>query len=465
MQTINPIRSITRGLSVLQTPSRLPQGTIARYGYGFPFQVSSTTAAIFANIHCKMARTEDFELGTDVVLFDDLRHLTADRVIPVSRNHEEYNPAAKEMGTMSKQCLVGGFVPLGAKRPDGSPHPHAGTGFGWGMALSYAVDDGDLSKPYPGNFREEKTHIYYELYQFAFDGEKFTVPAVEKLGVNDLLPGQFVYNSPMRTAIADGDDLLSAGVVGAPGSTVQDIMRGEISKCGIFRWRKGENGWRAVEYIPVVEDMMSFEPTLVRDTDGSLLFTVRPAYESPEKRSILVWRSKDGGKSWEKIIHAKNIRFQSPITLNTAADGTPYIVCNHLLSALMDYEEGFMDGSARTTCREMLAVWALNPTRDALHSPHIASFPRYEYGPPPTYSTYSVVNEGDAGQMNKGRDWTSDHPTAMTLRLSDGRWHHLLCYRVLAQAEVQGPIPPTPYSGLHVEEVFSVGEVKPEWNF
>jgi hypothetical protein len=212
-------------------------------------------------------------------------------------------------------------------------------------------------------------------------------------------------------------------------------------------------------------DFVSFEPSLIRDLDGSLLFSLRPGYTADNRRDIIVWRSRDGARSWERIIDVKNIRYQSPITLNRAADGTPYIVCNHYVSALMNYGDEFMDGFMRTTCREMLCLWPLNAERNGLFSPQIVSFPRYQHGPPPVVEGKADSAHADVGQANRGRDWTCDHPSASVVRLADGHWHSLLCHRLLAQAEVQGGLPPTPHSGLCVEEVLSSGPERPEWNF
>ena len=461
------IRGLTRGLCRLQTPPNVPQGQVWRYGLGFPFQVSPTRAAILANIHRKLARTEDFETGSDVIVFDDLQRLTPDRAIPVTRNREEFNPKAGEMAEMVTGVPLGAFVPLGARRPDGSPHPHAGTGFGYSLAIAYARDDGDLSKPYRGCFRNEQSHVYWEMFQFAFDGRTFSITQSERLRFGELLPGHLVLDIPLRMGIADGDDLLAAATVGFPGATDADLMSGsEAHGTGVLRWRRGPRGWRPVAFMPVALDFSCSEPTLIRDVDGSLLFSVRVGYKDPRKHDILVWRSGDSAASWQKIIHVRNVRYQSPTTINQAADGTPYIVCNHWVAALMDYGGSFMDGQGRTTCREMLCLWPLNAARDGLHSPHVVTFPRYEFGPPPVYEGPPPGPEvKDAGALNKGRDWTCDHPNAMTVRLADGEWHNLLCFRRLAQAEVQGGIPPTPYSGLCVEEVFSTGPTRPEWRF
>ena len=458
------IQGTTRGLCRLQTPPNVPRGEVWRYGYGFPFQVSPTQAAIMANIHRKQAPTEDFEIGADVIVFDELRRLIPERAVKISRMHREWNPKANEDSDMIKQCPVGGFIPLGAKRADGSPHPHAGTGFGMGIALSYAIDDGDRSKPYRGCFRGAQSHLYNELQQYAFDGTTFKITRTDHLGIDEVLSGELFLNCPMTMAIPDGDDLLATAAMGRPGATIENVMGEESSITCIIRWRRGENGWRPVSCHPVATEFVSMEPSLIRDVDGSLLCSMRPGYTAPNRRDLLVFRSSDGGKTWQRIIDVKNIRYQSPITLNQAADGTPYIVCNHYVSALMNYQGNYMDGFMRTTSREMLCLWALNAERDGLLSPHILSFPRYQYGRPPTVDRVEQgPNATDIGQTNLGRDWTCDHPTATTVRLADGHWHNVLCHRLLAQAEVQGALPPTPYSGLCVEEVLSSGPERAVW--
>jgi hypothetical protein len=456
-----PIHGVTRGLARLQTPPNTPRGEIWRYGYGFPFQASPTQAVILANIHRKRARVEDFEVGSDAIVFDNTRLLSADRAVEVSRIHREFNPNANEPADMVKQCPVGGFVPLGAKRDNGSPHPHVGTGFGIAMAIAYAVDDGDLSKPYRGVYLGAQSHIYYELLQFAFDGVDFRVTRTDRVGLDQLVPGRLFLNCPMRMAIPDGDDLLAAGVIGLPGSTTQNVMGTEASGSGVVRWRRGTEGWRAVSFHPVAMEFVNFEPSLIRDTDGALLFSVRPGYTAENKRDIVVWRSRDNAASWQQMIHVKSIRYQSPITINQAADGAPYVVCNHFVSAMMNYEGAFTDGFSRITSREMLCLWPLNERRDGLLSPHVVSFPRYHFGPPPV----GIDGASDDGNTIKGRDWTCDHPSAGNVRLADGQWHNLLCHRLLAQAEVQGGIPPTPHSGLCIEEVLTSGPARPEWKF
>ena len=78
---------------------------------------------------------------------------------------------------MVKYPVAGGFVPAGAKRADGSPHPHAGTGFGLSTAQAWPQHDRDLGhnadrigrRAYPG----AQAHEYLELQQLSYDGSRF----------------------------------------------------------------------------------------------------------------------------------------------------------------------------------------------------------------------------------------------------------------------------------------------------
>ncbi len=63
--------------------------------------------------------------------------------------------------------VLGGFVPFGARRPNGAQHPHAGTGFGICTALRFPADAA-------GNFSWTAPCDYsIEVRQFAYDGRHF----------------------------------------------------------------------------------------------------------------------------------------------------------------------------------------------------------------------------------------------------------------------------------------------------
>ena len=196
---------------------------------------------------------------------------------------------------MVKYPIRGGFVPLGARLEDGSPHPHAGSGFGVNMAVAWTADQ---CKEYP---EAEKYH-YVEVYQLAYDGVDFSVTRTDQISVEEMLEGAHLLNPGVCAAIPDGEDLLlpmgEAVVAGA-------------QREGVTRWSREGEGWRPIDFVPVVETPrpdrvyegeawrgtdagLEPEPSLVRDRDGSLLFCARGDGE-PFYNNIRLWRSRDGG--------------------------------------------------------------------------------------------------------------------------------------------------------------------------
>ena len=124
--------------------------------------------------------------------------------------------------------VIGGFIPLGALREDGSAHPHAGTGFGIAQAISFPVDEAGLF-----NWNAERIHRC-EVHQLRFDGERFSAirsapgqeqahPLVGESGWEIIAPG-------ITNAIPDGEDLLQA-VMTRNGA-------GQVS--GVVRWARIE---------------------------------------------------------------------------------------------------------------------------------------------------------------------------------------------------------------------------------
>ena len=68
-----------------------------------------------------------------------------------------------------------GFVPLGAKRHDGTAYPDAGTGFGFSVALCYDLNDQGYFTMY-----QAPVDGRYVVHQFAYDGQAFRVVKTEK---------------------------------------------------------------------------------------------------------------------------------------------------------------------------------------------------------------------------------------------------------------------------------------------
>jgi len=408
------ITGFTKGPAALSIVPNTPPGELWRYGDGGAFQVAPRKAAFFCTIWVEGKDNIDFTNGSDLILFDDLSNIRSDEAIPMSRNE------IGESSVTVKGTVVGGFVPFGAKLTDGSPHPHAGTGFGLAYALRYPLDkDGHY------DYRESKER-WLEFFQFAYDGKAFRVLKQERAEYETLLPGWKIAGQGLPNAIPDGQDLL----------LTMSVKSGEGAVSGVARWRRGAHGWHPISFAPVTGEEAGWgEPSLVRDRDGSLLFSARSS-DDPRfgiAYDAAVWRSTDSGETWEQIIYRKDCRSRSPVSINRAADGTPYIAAN-------------LPSNCRT--REVLCLWPLNADRTDLEEVLIARDCRAEFGFAPS-----------------GSWWRVDHPRSEVLQLTDGAWHNVLIYQIVDNLEIEGDAPMAPQTGHYVEEVFSRGEAIPAWNF
>lgn len=436
--------------------SEAPEGKTWVYQLALPFQLSADKAALFCNVRESGAKGLDYEVGVDVIIFDDLKKSAGLAPIPVTRVHEGKNPNSKPPGKrafMAKYPARGGFVPLGAKRDDGSPFPHAGTGFGLNLAVGWNWDDPDSTAGYPGyrykegppwgtyTFSGAEAYSYFELHQFAYDGTKFEVKSSRRVAGTDLLPGWVFGNGGITNAIPDGDDLL-VGMVGGRKDA-------KVSGSGLMRWRFLEGEWKPVAYTPVPGCEKSYEPSLVRDRDGSLLFLARR-----DGNDILIWRSQDGGTTWTKIIHVGGVVSRAPIVLNRAVDGTPYVAANLYQVFLGPLDKIFPrlkpggPYSLGGGTRNAVYLWPLNNERNGLGIPLKVRDCLEEWGPP-----------------SSGSAWMVDHPIAAPLRLADGRWHNVLVTRIRDFAESIYAAPPTERTGTYLDEIVSRGEPVPVWNF
>jgi len=431
-----------------------PAGKTWLYQLASPIQLSSTHAALFCNIREGMAQGVDFETGNDVLVFGSLAEIGSATPIVANRNHDEPNPNSTPPGkpaTMVRYPIRGGFVPVGAKRPDGSPHPHAGTGFGISLVQAWKkLPPGP--PPYSQNsFADAEAYSDLEVQQYAFDGRTFRVTSSRRCALTDLLQGWRISNGGLTNAVADGDDLLVA-MVGTERRGNADGKR--FGGAGLLRMRREGDEWRPVSFAPITPLNQTIEPSVVRDIDGKLLASARGGGE--RRHDVRVARSDDGGRTWSTRIEVAGIIGPGPITLNQAADGTPYIAAN--LGSVMPGPRDPLSLAAAakntavepgTNSRNSLSLWPLSDDRSAL-APRIDVLDcRAAFGPP------------------TGANWTwrADHPSGMTVRLADGTWHHVLGFRVQDYREIKEAMPPTPRTGMYVHEILSIGPALPTWNF
>ncbi len=430
------ITAVTAGAADLATPLDSTEKAPLAYGLGFPFQVAPTQAAIFCNVRVEGVDQWDFENGTDVIIFDDLAAISAKNAVAISRNEHPTGADGKPRIVL-KFPMIGGFVPLGARRADGTAHPHAGTGFGLCQALEFPADG-------QGHFSwETKFSHRCEVHQFTYDGKRFgAVRTASGLEPSHPTVGGWQISAPgITNAVPDGDDLLLAVAAGDDA--------GQVS--GVVRWACQGATWRPVAFSPVTPPGTGWsEPSLVRDRDGGLLFSARGSGgdrlsqvqvwrkhgEGPQWRLVVstpdvrVWHKQAEGPEWGLALSVPNAHNPGPLSIGCAADATPYIAANQ-------------PGSGRQT----MCLWPLNAGRMDLERPLTVRAAREAFGPAPA-----------------GGAWMVDHPSGAVLRLADGRWHGVIAYRVLGNAEHRGA-PPAAQSGCYVEEVLSSGPVVPPWRF
>lgn len=420
------IIGVTRGPRDLSFPRDTPSGQTWIYQLAFPFQLSATHAGLCVNIRVGSNRIIDLEAGSDVIVFNRVEGIPAGKATPTFRVYEAPHPRTGERLYMVSLSIAA-FVPLGARRPDGTPHPHAGTGFDCAIVGGYPVALGDQPDTHI-DFNDD-FHSFLRIQQFAFDGRDFHVTETLELPHEELLPGFRIVEHGFSNPVASGDDLLFP------------ISHGTIldSVSGLSRWRRGSNGrWWPVSFCPIFDH--ATEATVVRDLDGSLLMTARPAIipNNPRPAAVDVYRSTDEGETWERVIQMEKFCFGSPVFLNRAADGTPYLVTCR-------YREPPAHKFAK---REALWLWPLADDRRSIQDPIIVRDGPAEFGPAP-----------------HGTPWRMDHPFGCTVRLADGEWRHLLGYRVLEDAEMRTNAGPTPFTGSYIEEVCSAGPAVPLWRF
>ena len=401
-----------------ETPNRDSKSW--RVGLGRPVQIGPNLAALFCTLQSENG--PDNIGGNRIVFFDDLDRIGQGENIALSQNEIIGDLASGQARMVMKGAAWVWFVPEGARREDGSPHPHAGTGFGVDSVMELPVRK-DLTWERSAYYNAEHRKV---IYQFEFGRSGFriaserqyrsddlpVVPSVpitqQMLAVRDRDVFRWRLTGPgLGAGVADGDGMLmpAMAVSARPGSTGEKFAS---IAAGVMRWEVSSDGvWQPVSFTPIAisvgeDGQMGWEqtwmePCLVRTPDGALLFSARPLFGANE-HTIRLWRSTNG-LAWQVVFDALEARAESPVAINTALDGSPYFAFNPWQP---DYAT-----KAYTHGRRLLNI---RPMRPDLHG----------------WDEGLLVRSAPDSEYSK---WFFDHPFSANIRLKDGKWRHVLAYR------------------------------------
>jgi hypothetical protein len=477
-----PIRPAWPGVTIdcagplLDQPTQQPPGHVVQYGHGAIMQVSPTQVAMLVSRRVGGVAVIDFADGFEMLVFDRLEDIHCGNLQPGLTNTDAIHPRSGMPLTMVHHIPRGGFVPLGAKLADGSPHPHAGTGFGVGVLHGYPKDNSRRDAHVAADL-----HSYIQLVQFAFDGHRLAITNVENLCADQLIPGHHTFGRGLSGAVADGEDLLVGMVAGQENEIAlahaQRLQRsgrkpyrsakapvGECYGPGLARFRRGNHGWQCVDFtqVPTYGPDMASEPSVIRDRDGSILMSVRgfganvPPGESDQGventfEHFRVYRSADNGRTWDSIIHLPQMRAPTPVTVNQTAGGDVFLAANPYRPLEHD-----MHGRPvmKMRYRDQLWLWPLSADRRRVGEPF------------QLLNCSQVLGEPrDAGGQNHDNRWFADHPVSSICRLADGRLHTLLSFRVIDAATTAGGCLPEPRAGAWLAQLHCQQEAHCPWRF
>ena len=426
-----------------------------RYGNGRAIQVTPDAAALFCGVRPEKMGGPDYVDGSRVVLFDDLDRIADSESVPLASNEFFGDPKSGKARMAMKHGVWPWFVPAGARLADGAPHPWPGTGFGLQSVLEVPVDE---------NLRWGKGALYKDaekrtaVYQFRCGARGFEVVGVQEHKPEDMpvVPTHPITAQMEAVAVGDrerfrwrladkglGPGLPDGADMLMPAMAARVAPEGDAPgrpAAGVMRWRCDDGEWKPVHFTPIavsVDGVEQYwhEPSLVRARDGALLFSARPRF-GPYEHTVRLWRSEDG-MAWQVVFDRLQARAESPVTINSAADGTPYFALNPWFS---EYE-----GMPYTHGRRRMDIRPMRPDLS-------------------DWGEGLLVRRTETGRAERSR-WLLDHPLSATIRLKDGVWRHVLAYRSLFSGAFDEMDEGSLSYGLYLDAIESDGPAIAPWRF
>ena len=394
---------------ILSRPVKPTEGTThdVAYELGYCFQLDRD--------HCLLVASLDEQgggdkcVGNDAYVFSSVKEIAPERAMPLNRPDPKFRLRSGNTAWMAKYPASGAFLPLGRERKNGGGRHGQGTGLLVSTGMSFNADGSSL---------EQNSECAVEFMQLDWNGRELTVRDRTYVTVLDGLALKGTAISPF---LVDGNGFL------APFST----------DCGtvVFRFEFQSGQWRSVAHghpfgkggskdlaLPVFDSEM--EPS-IQKSNGRYWVHTRGA--DPVGR---LYRSTDG---LDYELYREQALHTVPQVLNAGPDGDLYLATNPSPSSP--------------------AVWLRNPLV-------ILPLGKDGYGAP------IIVHDEGGIRCDTGDSIPFvDHAVGCNVFL-EGRWRHLLWYRVCDLKErtaysfqtelarlIGTPKPRKPTSGLYLAEI------------
>ena len=428
---------------LLGQATRQPENTTRPISYevGTILQLDREHSALVASM--REEGGHDFAVGNDAFVFRHLADIVPERAIPLNRL-EINRPLKSGKGTsiLGKFPASGAFVPLGAKLPDGSPHPAAGTGFLVSGTLPF-LPDRSLGHPDAGP--DDRP---FDLIQLKWDGKKLKVTQITqvhdlighrlgRMGLSNFWPQDSGFLCPFGPI--DGSFVVVVrfdwdGDAWTPTQAGQPFITAQQQA-----WRGGtaDSTWgtkaapTAAGPIPpaagrkLTEDEKKVAPGQPLPRNVYRYLEVEASIVQAGDRYVIHTRGADAkgrvytsadGLNYTLAFEHENQR--TPQVLNQGLDGSLYLTTN----------------ASPGRIRNPLFAYAVSLDRQEVKDPQLVHDDKFipaEGGPEHPFV---------------------DHARATNIFL-EGRWRHFLLYRVCDLRETNGQgMPAKPQTGLYLAE-------------
>ena len=291
------IKRVIQHGRVLARPAVQPENTQSEVAYelGRCLQLDRDHCMVIASMDEQGGG--DLCVGNDCFIIKKLSDIATAKPVALNRAQKDYvdSPGADKM-FLAKYPAVGQFVPLGAKLPDGKPHPAAGTGILFSCAATFQADK---------TTQNEKSKRMEEIIQVRWDGKDF------KVTDREIAPKLMELTSTGSTSLVSCPQ--DTGLLFSCGTKEEGVV--------VYRFDWNGEKWVATKHgKPFTKSHNETETSICHQGD---YYYVQTRCTSAEGN---LYRSQDGlDYEWVATLDS---HAGSPKVLNQGLDGSLYVACN-----------------------------------------------------------------------------------------------------------------------------------------